>query len=1209
MGRKSRVVACFLVCLLVASNFFVVKTNAEEEKKPEIRGYWKYTGSVVTGPNSLFDDGVMSGGNGSYFCKAEQKDEAHRGYHDSRDTTSSCLGEYVDITITYTEPPMTEIHVGDEIAIQVNASFSASEYHDSLLFYCCTVSGNMGVGQYHNPETRLVTSDGNRNVGIDRTWEETDYYVYSGKMIITPGDNVLRGIVEPEKQGWDFWIDINFDHGRGEDSIRTSYYYKWIDKPEDEDDEVLIDPWIDQDDEIKASDDKGETSIGIKDGIVDGKDYTDNGNFVVRAIAFGVLVGTGATVIIVTRKKRKGKDPDEQEKKKAKNSQYRMVFYKDFGNKLPQGGISRKVYARIEETRFDLKGGSSVVRRDDLTALIRVREKENLVVQSTVMAGQYMSADICVPKKLPNPTYHNASVNFSFVGEGGKISTDIVFDLMGDCHLVWIDPKTFSIINESGKFTTEMLLNEQFTETAYVGVRNFYNRPDRVEISGPDLTISYEPVDIPSLPEIFAYKVSVSNSIPATSRFGHWPLVKQIAVKMYNEEQTAEGTIDVNLWPEGIFYDTLQVKDEWIENNEIIVDTSLDNVRTIGTEYLFNGIYMDLGVAFRNAEGVLWVDCPNKPDYKQYFRLSPADSASEIALHPTESRIWYELLFDAQRNYHQDTRLGRVVFNPLMPLVVQQVNPYYRGNFTIVYDKYGKYYEDTLCFRFTGTDLNQYDGDKDVEIKRIMTWLDIMSEDNMEKVIKVLQKYGASSEFDLKRFGTGQEKIEFGATRNEIKSFLGRIESVNRIRYIRKMLYEATWCTLKWENIQEHSYVTFIDSCYYGVASVRWLNNVAFSVWWYLLLKDNAGYVEPLASAIKDLVLGYFEEYGKYYAGEKCELDVAEYFTPNRFLVATLDGVQNTLFGMIVTYYIDHGSFAGVTKKQACGLVASLSALVFAKNCRDCAEYDPQTDRIQLDLYAALCGTMKDISINLLKGIVAVLISKAMKGVTDLLEMDSLAKAGEGVISRIKYAVQDVIKNKMAPKIHDYFLTQNTKLELNKDLQSSVMKYLFDDCSDNAVSKIIEYMFGAMTGNFIDSKVKTQGELHDSFYNQSMKPAMDKWVEETGSVAISVTDNTGAEVEVRIPVFAAICVMINDAFKFMGLNDMNLDFSNILPKDCPYMSRDELIEKLNGIPGCQSEVRFITSPKANVKVDSSAFVTGAVEPTMDIGTDWHKYAK
>ena len=402
-----------ILVLMITGGFGMRSVYAEDQT-----GYWKYKGSEVMGPNSNFDGANMSGGNGHYVCTAkcieDYQSEQHKG---------SCLGESVTITIDVEEPPLTTLQPGQEVTMTVNASFSASNPHDGVLFYTCNVRCDMGTNEYHNSEIGFRTADDAQFLGIDRTWDANDYYGYGGHFVVIGGDQTFRAIVPNGHKGETLWISQSFAHGRGEDAINTYYYYEWIDttaaptsaqtqettpsaagwvtETEDDEDDTKIDLVIDSDaDKDPGLQDGGSIPTGIVEGWKKVKDAL--------GAAGGVAAAISAIVLGLTD-----------------NKKYRMVIYKDFGDVI-RHGEEVFVYACIVER--DDKGNEQV--NLELTRQINIFSTDGAlnVYEAGALAGEYKAAQVSIAPNAPKDI-DVGIVNFKFTGKGGSFTNRMKFKL------------------------------------------------------------------------------------------------------------------------------------------------------------------------------------------------------------------------------------------------------------------------------------------------------------------------------------------------------------------------------------------------------------------------------------------------------------------------------------------------------------------------------------------------------------------------------------------------------------------------------------------------------------------------------------------------------------------------------------------------------------------------------------------------------------
>lgn len=415
-GKKNRtlrkLIAAMIIAVIISMLFSVIfesrKVNADGHS-----GYWKYKGTEVVGPREQFDEARMSGGNGHYACTATCLDDVYLDNH-----KGSCKGEKISINIDIQEPPMTTLEPGQEVKMTVSATFSASNPHDSLLFYTCRINCDMGTNEYHNSEIKFKTADGLDALGIDRTSEANDYYGYGGHFFVIEGDQTFRATIPDGAPGKTLWIRHSFHHGRGEDEIDTYYYYDWVDttpsatpayvvgndqKETDptEDDDKKVDIVVDSD----AEEDPGDQDGGfIPAGIVEGwKTAKDIGGAAGGIAAATALIALGLT---------------------EKNKKYRMAIYKNFGDTIHRGE-NVNVYACIMER--DEKGNERV--NLELTRQISIFSEDGIldIYEQDALAGDYKAARVTLGRNDSNR--EECIVSFKFTGKGGTYTNRMKFKI------------------------------------------------------------------------------------------------------------------------------------------------------------------------------------------------------------------------------------------------------------------------------------------------------------------------------------------------------------------------------------------------------------------------------------------------------------------------------------------------------------------------------------------------------------------------------------------------------------------------------------------------------------------------------------------------------------------------------------------------------------------------------------------------------------
>ncbi len=179
---------------------------------------------------------------------------------------------------------------------------------------------------------------------------------------------------------------------------------------------------------------------------------------IIATIILGVLGAGAATVGAAAAVATEEKSNNEEEKNK-----YKMVVYKNFGDKIKVGDNPGTVEARMIEIS---KQGEH--ERVDLTKQIEIFSKDNVInVSSPSLKGNAMTAFVNVPNKPANsrarisnlPEEKEGILSFRFVGEGGEFQNNIRFKIVseGIIKLEKNELKVFASSEESFELGYELV--------------------------------------------------------------------------------------------------------------------------------------------------------------------------------------------------------------------------------------------------------------------------------------------------------------------------------------------------------------------------------------------------------------------------------------------------------------------------------------------------------------------------------------------------------------------------------------------------------------------------------------------------------------------------------------------------------------------------------------------------------------------------------
>ncbi|MCR5672723.1 MAG: hypothetical protein K6F87_03285 [Lachnospiraceae bacterium] len=1200
-------------------------SSDEGAKEQKMTGYWKLKETAVR----VDEDQLHSDTGWDYSASATELSHMYRAHLEA----TIYHGESTAVfTATCTAPPNI-IRMGDKVVMKI--ALEMDDAADMLVSQSCGVE----TGEPNDERNGLKYNVGDRFEATQKGAERKCYMDTCGNPF-NPTAEVYYVFDQEKKPGDEMAINFYGCYAA------TVWIYEWVAEPVKEEEEEeeepwedVYDEWIDQKETTQATDKPGEVTTGIDDGVVEGKDHTGGGEYIVVPLG---LVTVGGVVFAHSRrkknKKNKGAKNDKEEKKDSKKpSSYRMVMYKDFGGKLRAGGKAKEVCARIEEIRPNGTGGSDIVKRSDLTGMIRATGIENLEVSGSGMKGEYMAAKVCVPAKAGKDK--DAVLEFRFTGEGGSIRNKVVFKILPEAEIVMVNRSLNRARKIENDVKLDLLLGDQEGTEITFGVKNFADAPDEVKIEGAGIQASCERDESIQIKDVFVYKGIISNNYTVQSQFGTWPLEQDITIFASNAGgEEAKAVLKGNLWPEGIFFDTRQIHPDRIENDSILVDSG-DILGKAGAEYFIENATMETGVAFKDNTGNVFVDRPNKPDDTDYFRLQALDEEAQNVLSPKEGKrgqIWYELVFEQKPVYSGDERLATLALTPLLPFVTKDETVEYNTGFEVRYEKEDKSYKAMVNYRLKGISAKMNDEKRETEIKRIYTLISAMRLDDMTRVNEVLAKYGHAAEQDHLRFGTKTQQELLEQTEVQLLRTIKEIESLQRLQFIRRMVYEEAELSVRQQRVGEESDAYYYDILYKVAKTVRWIDDMAFTAWWYLMFKELGQYIEPFMTPIKDLFLEYVENLADIEAAldGKTVYNPIDFFDCEKIAGKMMDAIEGSLFNVLVAGMVEGGA-GKFTRKELCVFIGLVSTFVFAKNCMKCTEYDPSTQGNKLDIWKALKGTAADLTLDTLKAIVSVAIAKKLGNVfgkekDDLI--NPIRKPAVDSLKKLKKSFDDMLLSNRGiawdikqcnfgrPETGEeywgllkrYCSSQNNSLKADSGF-SAIYKVIWkgqpqdfatNELANKELKSTLDYMVNAAAGKFIDIGREEDEEMFN------IEKWIDDWAAGFGHTIVLVKDKDGKEERMKIPFLASVVVYVNIAFKKLGLDSFSLGVESLLPEKCPYMSRDELIAKLNKIPGSNKEVKFLNEGSGIEKgVDDSVFTDGAEKPTMDIGTDFHKYAR
>lgn len=462
MKRKISIILCFLIAL---SGVFTFSLTAYGDG-----GEWILIDTVTydgkenveaTNKNGIYEASSSSApGNYSYTWR-------YLGDTDDYYDPDKLNGENSTSICTFTVPPPT-IKGGQEVTLSLNLGFGAqmlSYYTDNASASADFDKWDVEPGFGTRDSIAFKNKDGKSHFKIDtyatvNILSVSETITATAPMGLEEGDKIaLRTIFNGAQQGTSYIYEWKPVSKTGVGTTEPSGDNDNIENPEEnlnvdgiegiediEETENIDDTEgsgsITQIIDTEASEAAGETSASINKKIVVGIVTS------IAAAAIGVAAGTGGAVIETNEG---GDDEDSQ------GSTYKMVIYKDFGDKISMNADPVYVYARMIEINHE----GVEVERPDLTNNIEIFSPDGILsIESTTLSGEYVGASVQYKGTTSNT--QEGIISFRFIGEGGKFQNNVKFKLVGEASIELENSQIF-ILGGSGRSFELKYILENFT--------------------------------------------------------------------------------------------------------------------------------------------------------------------------------------------------------------------------------------------------------------------------------------------------------------------------------------------------------------------------------------------------------------------------------------------------------------------------------------------------------------------------------------------------------------------------------------------------------------------------------------------------------------------------------------------------------------------------------------------------------------------------
>lgn len=542
-GRKNvtRMLSFFAAVSLVVCHalmIFTLPVRAEET------GYWKYVKywtdeDLLEDP--IYDGRTAEGDAASGFHVHNQLIEHNiRGpYGDSpgQKGHQDCYGEYGDMFVTFSPLPNSKerYEVGESLSINVNLEADTSDHR-------LNPGGYVNIYLTWDPRSNPFSTfkeAGNGNDRIQPALDQSDGY----NSLTEDFSGVFTQEIPAGNTGSHSHLYFCFHLVVQNGFINSFYEYEWVDTTQTEPIAALTETTTTTattEPATTAATTTTTTVIQIESRDAEKKGGIDYGIGINSLIITGITgAALGAAMIGAAGSKNSGGDD--------KKPRYRMHINKFDGNTLCKGPSTKQwVNAFVQDQylwRLDRQ----------LSQKIRIySEDENVKIKELTIRADGPHARLEVPY---SSQASSCTVCFSLSGPGGLFIEKLRFFIAGD---------PFIRIKQSlkddwtqDKCTIPFLISDA-EQSAFFELCDFGSEPDTIEITGGKyISGSYEryrAADIPEDSLVYRLKATVTMRKP-DQPFGDFPVRETLhitAIRKQNPPMRAEGTIQAEIWPEGL---------------------------------------------------------------------------------------------------------------------------------------------------------------------------------------------------------------------------------------------------------------------------------------------------------------------------------------------------------------------------------------------------------------------------------------------------------------------------------------------------------------------------------------------------------------------------------------------------------------------------------------------------------------------------------
>ncbi|MBQ3841324.1 MAG: hypothetical protein II820_01390 [Ruminiclostridium sp.] len=396
----------------------------------------------------------------------------------------------------------------------------------------------------------------------------------------------------------------------------------------------------------------------------------------------------------------------------------------------------------------------------------------------------------------------------------------------------------------------------------------------------------------------------------------------------------------------------------------------------------------------------------------------------------------------------------------------------------------------------------------------------------------------------------------------DVKQLLSNIDNIptDVLHKQRLWIYDLGTELQQKEFESEQAWARAYDIGIKVAATVRWVDDLAFSaaVKYIFYAKGmNGEMADAIISPLKDLLFDSFgEATAKYFWGE--------WRSGFSYKKLIMDKLETTVNNMLWT------EAGKVDSPKKAAFLVVLAAIMNAEKAAVALhdEYISQNKDIDADFFwKVTCAVCANMTANGVKSFLAGRLIN--NGSSDQLEY----------LFKVKLPWKQFLKTNCSELLTKSFISADAASAAVKELAKTI-------AAETGLNTVIDSVIGTSV-NYANGMMDDEKEIEIPIIGDDV------------SFKVKVDRRT------------AWTFVLAERDETMHLNALAKYFNNsgiILPDKLNDMTRDEILDVYRRL-GYGEELRFLTLCEIPSPVDRSVFADGAERPTMDIGTDWHKYAR